>query len=112
MPGFLFHVGNPALCPHGGQVTTVPKTPKPQVLVAGQAVATLEDEFPIAGCVFAPGGAAHPCVKVRWLVPATRVLVRGKPVILQTSAGLCQAADQVPQGAPIVMPGQPRVRGI
>lgn len=112
MPGFLFHVGNPAMCPHGGQVTTVPSQPKPQVLVSGQAVATLADKFPIAGCVFAPGGTPHPCVQVRWLAPATRVLVRGQPAILQTSAGLCHAADEAPQGSPIVMPGQPRVRGI
>lgn len=111
MPGPLFHVGNPAMCPHAGQVTTIPKKPKPQVLVSGQPVATMEDQFVIAGCVFAPGGAAHPCVKVKWLVPATRVMVRGQPAILQTSMGLCHAGDEAPQGAPIVLPGQPRVRG-
>lgn len=111
MPGFLFHFGNPAMCPHGGQVSTVPGNPR--VKVAGQPVATMADQFPIAGCAFTlPSGTPHPCVTVRWLAPAARVLAGGQPVILQTSAGLCHAADQVPQGAPIVMPGQPRVRGI
>ena len=53
----------------------------------------------------------HPCVRVQWLVPALRVKVNLAPVILQTSVGLCLAADQAPQGPPMVSATQPRVIG-
>ncbi len=110
MPGLLFHVGASAMCPHAGQVSTI--STNARVLVSGMPIATLADTFLVAGCAFNLSGAPHPCVKVQWLVPATRVLVNGQPVILQTSAGLCQSADQTPQGPPIVMATQPRVTGI
>lgn len=110
MPGFLFHVGATALCPHGGQVSVVPSSPR--VLVGGQPVATMADTYPIAGCAFTvPGPKPQPCVTVRWLVPATRVLVGGQPAILQTSTGLCQSAEQIPQGPPNVVVTQIRVKG-
>jgi hypothetical protein len=109
MPGFLFHVGAAATCPHGGQVATIPSSGR--VLVSGQPVATLADICLIAGCTFAPV-KPQPCVKVQWLVPATRVFVNGQPVILQTSTGLCQSAEQIPQGPPIVVATQSRVIGV
>lgn len=110
MPGFLFHVGATAICPHGGQVSVVPSSPR--VLVGGQPVATLADTYPIAGCTFTvPGPKPQPCVTVRWLVPAVRVTVGGQPAILQTSTGLCQSAEQIPQGPPSVVVTQIRVRG-
>lgn len=108
MPGFLFHVGAAAMCPHGGQVTTISSNAR--VLVSGQPVATLADMYLVAGCAFTvPPAKPQPCVKVQWLTPATRVLVNGQPAILQTSAGLCQSAEQIPQGAPIVVTTQVRV---
>lgn len=110
MPGPLFHVGAQAICPHAGQVSTV--TSNTRVLVSGQPVATLADTFPIAGCPFTvPGPKPQPCVLVRWLVPATRVLVNGQPAILQTSTGICQSVEQIPQGPPTVVATQPRVIG-
>lgn len=110
MPGPLFHVGATAMCPHGGPVTTIPSAPR--VLVNGMPVATMGDTYLIAGCAFNIAGAPHPCVRVQWLVPAARVLVNGMPAILQTSVGLCLAADQAPQGPPIVAATQPRVIAI
>lgn len=110
MPGLLFHVGASAICPHGGQVTVIPTNAR--VLVSGQPVATLGDTFLVAGCAFTvPGPKPQPCVKVQWLVPATRVLINGVPAILQTSSGLCQSVEQIPQGAPIVVMTQVRVVG-
>lgn len=110
MPGPLVHVGATATCPHAGQVTVVPANTR--VLASGQPVATMGDQFPIAGCPFTlPNGKPQPCVKVQWLVPATRVQVNGQPVILQASTGICQSAEQVPQGPPIVSTTQPRVVG-
>ena len=109
MPGPLFHVGATAICPHGGPVQVVPS--QTRVLVSGQPVATMADVCLVTGCAFNLSGAPHPCVKVQWLVPATRVLVNGQPAILQTSTGLCLAADQAPQGPPVIVATQPRVTG-
>lgn len=110
MPGPLLHVGAAAQCPHAGQVSVV--TSNTRVLVSGQPVATLADTYPIAGCAFTvPGPKPQPCLTVRWLVPAARVRVNGSPALLQTSAGLCQSAEQVPQGPPTVTAVQTRVVG-
>lgn len=107
MPGPLYHVGATAVCPHGGQVQVVPTTPR--VFVGGQPVATLGDVYPIAGCLFAPGGSASPCLTAQWIVPAVRVLVSGQPAILQTSTGL--GIGPGPQGPVTVVATQPRVIG-
>jgi len=109
MPGPLFHVGASAICPHGGQVSTI--STNTRVLVNGMPVATMADTYPIAGCAFVVGTKPQPCVKVQWLVPAARVVVGGSPAILQTSTGLCLSAEQIPQGPPSVVAGQTRVVG-
>jgi hypothetical protein len=110
MSGFLFHVGATALCPHAGTMQTVSSNGR--VLVGGQPVATLADNFLVSGCVFTvPSGKPQPCITVQWLVPASRVRVGGQPVILQTSTGLCRSAEQIPQGPPNIVTTQVRVRG-
>lgn len=111
MPGFVYTVGTMAMCPHGGQVTVIPSNSR--VLIMGQPAATVSDVFLIAGCAFTvPPGKPQPCVKVQWLVPASRVLVNGQPVILQSSVGLCQSPEQIPQGAPLITAIQTRVAGM
>ncbi len=112
MPGFLLHVGATASCSHGGQMSTISSNAR--VLVSGQPVAILSDNYLISGCSFTlpPTSKPQPCVKVLWLVPASRVMVSGQPAILQTSSGMCQSAEQIPQGAPTVTATQTRVRGI
>lgn len=107
MPGPIVHVGATITCGHAGMVTVAPGNPR--VLVSGMPVATMADQFIVAGCPINVAGAPHPCVRIQWLVPAVRVLVGGAPVILQTSVGLGLAADQLPQGPPIVITTQPRV---
>jgi hypothetical protein len=109
MPGFLMHAGATAICPHGGQVSVIPSNAR--VLVGGQPVATLADTYLVAGCAFMVGPKPQPCIKVQWLVPATRVLVGGQPAILQDSTGLCLSPEQIPQGPPSVVMTQVRVRG-
>jgi hypothetical protein len=101
------HVGAAITCMHGGPVTVAPGSPR--VLLSGMPAATMADQYVVAGCAFLLSGAPHPCVQVRWLVPATRVLVNGAPVITQGSVGLGVAADQAPQGPPVVASTQPRV---
>lgn len=111
MAGFIFHVGSTALCPHAGQVT-VNIAGNPRVFVSNQPVATTSDVFTIAGCSFMVGQKPQPCITLKWLVPATRIKANGRPVILQDSVGLCQSAEQIPQGPPNVISTQTRVRGI
>lgn len=107
----FFHVGATAMCPHGGQLTTVPGNPR--VLVGGQPTATLADQYLIAGCVFTlPGPKPSPCVTARWIKPAVRVLAGGQPVILRTSVGLCSSPEQLPQGPPNVVVTQVRCGGM
>jgi hypothetical protein len=75
-------------------------------------VATLADVCVVAGCAFTvPPGKPQPCVKVQWLVPAARILINGQPALLQTSTGLCQSPEQIPQGPPVIVSTQPRVIG-
>jgi uncharacterized Zn-binding protein involved in type VI secretion len=108
MPGFLYHLGASAICPHGGQISVV--TSNARVLVNGLPVATQSDFYPVAGCVFTiPGPKPQPCILARFLVPAARVLVNGQPALIQTSTGLCQSAEQIPQGPPTIVATQTRV---
>lgn len=113
MPGFLYHVGAQGTCPHAGQVSTI--STNTRVLVSGQPVATFTDATTVAACPFqipVPGGTKpQPCVTVKWVVPATRVMVNGQPVLLQTSTGVCQSVEQIPQGAPTIVATQTRVIG-
>ncbi len=106
MPGPILHVGAVGMCPHAGQMTIIATN---RVLLGGQPAATISDTFLIAGCPFNLGpGGPHPCVTVRWLVPAMRVTISGQPAVTMTSVGLCLAPDQVPQGPPMITSAQPR----
>ena len=109
MAGLLLNVGATAMCPHGGSISIV--SSNTHVQVGGQAVATFGDTFTIAGCAFMVGTKPQPCVKVQWLVPAARVMVGGQPAILATSTGLCQSAEQIPQGPPNIVVTQLRAQG-
>lgn len=110
MPDLLFHVGATAICPHSGQVTVI--STNSRVLVSGQPVATMGDTFVVAGCPFIVVLKPQPCVKVQWIVPAKRVFINGQAAILQTSTGICQSPEQIPQGPPTIVATQTRVRGI
>ena len=110
MAGQLLHVGASILCPHAGQAAII--SANTRVKVSGQPVAVLNDTTTIAGCAFTvPGPKPQPCIKVLWLVPAARVKVNGQAALLSTSSGLCQSAEQIPQGPPQVVVTQMRVRG-
>lgn len=112
MPGFLLHTNAAMTCTHGAPAQLPPA--QPRVLVSGQPVATMAGMIAVAGCPFTlPNGKPQPCVTVKWLMPATRVLIAGAPALLQPAPGagpgLCQSPEQIPQGPPIVTAVQPRV---
>ena len=110
MPGMLLHVGATVMCPHGGQVNGTATSTK--VTVSGQPVVVQTDTFLVAGCAFTvPPGKPQPCVKVLWMTAALKVTVEGKPVLLSTSSGMCQSAEQAPQGPPIVSVTQVKASG-
>jgi hypothetical protein len=106
MPGPVVTVASTAMCPHAGVVTIISSDAR--VMAGGAPVATIADQFMVAGCSFAPV-VPMPCVIVQWIVAATRVLVNGTPPVLQTGVGLCIAATGAPNGPPIVVLAQPRV---
>jgi hypothetical protein len=113
MPGFLIHVGATTICPHGGQISIASTNTRVFVGSKQQPVAIQSDTFNVAGCAFTvPTGKPQPCVTVKWLVAATRIMVGGKLVVLQNSVGVCQSADQIPQGPPNVAMTQIRVKGV
>jgi hypothetical protein len=95
---------------HGGQISVVAAN---RVLVNGQPVATVADQYPIAGCPFqipVPGGTKpQPCVRVQWTVPSARVSTMGKFLVTQASTGVTLSIEQIPQGAPAMTTVQPRV---
>ena len=93
--------GAKAVCPHGGQMLTLIAEPK--VLISGQSIATSMLPIAIAGCSFTTGTNPHPCTFVSGVQLSTRVLVNGKPVVLAPRPLLCQAADQAPQGTPLIL---------
>lgn len=110
MPGPLVHLGAVGMCPHAGQMSVISSNTR--VLVAGAPVATITDQYLVAGCAFTvPGPKPQPCVRIQWVAPATRVLVNGQPAVLQTSGGLSLSAEQIPQGPPSIVSTQPRVVG-
>ena len=114
MPGLALHVGATVQCLHGAPATIAPS--QPRVLVSGQPIANISAATMVAGCAFTvPGPKPQPCVLVKWLMPSARFLVNGQPAALTPAPGpapgLCQSAEQIPQGAPIVGAVQVRVLG-
>ena len=112
MPGFILHTNAVVQCTHGIPAQIPPV--QPRVLVSGQPVATMASQILVAGCPFTiPGPKPQPCVTIKWLMPAARVLVMGQPALVQpapgTGPGLCQSPDQIPNGPPLVSAVQARV---
>ena len=110
MGAFILQMGVTIQCPHGGRGTVA--NTNTRVKAGGGFALLATDTCTITGCPFTIGTSPHPCVTIQWQSPAQRVMVTGKPVLLQTSTGLCQAADQAVQGNAIVSGIQTRVKGI
>ena len=100
------------LCTHGGSVSITSSNTR--VKAGGSPVTTLSDTFTVSGCPFqvpiGTGTKPQPCVRLQWVVPAKRVRVNNNPVLLMSSSGICQSAEQIPQGSPTVAQTQMRVK--
>jgi hypothetical protein len=115
MPGFLLHVGATVQCMHAAPATGT--TTNTRVFINGQPAVTMTDVFTVAGCPFTiPGPKPQPCVTIRWLPAAAgRVFINGQPAVVRVQGpgpGICQSAEQIPQGLPIVSAIQTRVFGM
>jgi hypothetical protein len=108
--GMLLTTSSDLLCPHGGTVSAVSSNTRTK---AGDPVLRTSDTFTIAGCPFTlPPSTPHPCVTVQWVVAALRTKVLGDAVLTTDSVGMCQAADQAPQGTVLVNQTQTQVSGL
>lgn len=107
MPGAVLHSGAIATCPHAGPLTIVAASPRVQV--GGLPVATTADQGLVTGCVFTVGVKPQPCVTTRWIVGATRVTAGGVPLLINPMVALCQSAEQIPGGPPLITGSQTRV---
>ena len=97
MPSFVVHLDATVRCAHGGQA--VPASPNSRVSVAGQAAVTIAGPWLVAGCALPPPPAANgPCRSATWLTAATRVLIGGQPVLVQTGQAVC-----APTGTPLLV---------
>ena len=113
MPGSLLTAGDVVQCTHGAAASV--QSGNSRVLVGGVPAVTAADLHTVGGCPFTvPGPKPQPCVLIRW-VPATRVFVDGQPAVVQTAGtgqGMCQSAEQIPQGPPVIGAVQPRAMGV
>ena len=107
MPGPVLHTGTIATCPHAGPLNIIAASPR--VLVSGMPVAVLTDQGLVTGCVFTVGPKPQPCVTTRWIVGAARVMANGVPVLINPPVAICQSAEQIPAGPPIISGSQTRV---
>ncbi|WP_411341648.1 hypothetical protein V6U71_07430 [Sphingopyxis sp. J-6] len=108
MPGPVLHAGASATCPHGGTLNIVAASPRVQV--SGMPAAVLTDQGLIAGCAFTvPTNKPQPCVTTRWIVGATRVTANGQPLLINPCVAICQSAEQISGGPPIITGSQTRV---
>jgi hypothetical protein len=98
------------MCPHFGQAMLT--TSNTDAVIDGAPALLVTDQHAVVGCTFAPGGVYTPCVLIRWATGALQTNVRGVPVLLQTSVGVCFNTMQAPQGIAVVVQAQQRAQGI
>lgn len=85
------------VCPHQGTVQIIASS-KP-LSVDGAPALLASEATTVAGCAFAPGGAASPCTTVLWSVTDTQVTTGGQATLSKSSVGLCYSAAGAAQGA-------------
>jgi hypothetical protein len=69
---------------------------------AGTSMLLESDIHTVAGCIYAPSGAASPCVTIAWSAGASAVTVGGTSVLVKSSIGQCKNAAGAVQGIAII----------
>lgn len=96
MPGKLLTLNSKILCPHGGRVQLVTTDSSSY---AEKALVLLEtDIHTVVSCPHYRGDTYSPCVRVEWSAGASRVKVRGTPVLIISSIGKCYNNQGALQG--------------
>lgn len=108
--GKLLNESSTMMCPHGGTVSAVTSNSKAKA--GGGFILRPSDTFTIAGCPFMIGPTPHPCVTVKWVKSNMKSKAAGDFALADDSVGLCQAADQAPQGTVLIQMTQPKVSGL
>lgn len=86
-----------ANCPHGGKASFMATSAK--VMIQAGPVFIAGDQCVITPCAFTvPPNKPQPCVKGVVVTASAKVLVEGKPVIVQSPSDLAQSAEQIPAG--------------
>jgi hypothetical protein len=98
------------MCPHGGSVSAA--SADTSVSTAQGKIVLQTDTFTIAGCPFVIGPNPHPCVQVQWASASIKWTIAGNPPLLDSSSGLCLAADGAPQGSVLVVVTEQQVSGV
>lgn len=106
----ILQMGCTIQCPHGGQATVIPSNTR--VKVGGGFAILSTDVMTIAGCPFMVGNTSSPCLTIQWSNEAKRVKVLGKPVLLETSIGLCKNPAGAVQGTAMMSGVQTKVKGL
>src|SRR5687768_18410112 len=96
MGDLLLHTGSVIMCLHGGTAVHV-STTWTSYRISGRPPMLQTDVYTIAGCPF-----PNPCTSIQWVTASTKLLVKGIPVLTQTSVGMCSSAGMVPNGPAIV----------
>jgi hypothetical protein len=111
MAGNTLNTNATLKCPHGATVNIISSNTKVSVDNAFAALAT--DQFIVAGCPFQiPIGAGtkpSPCMTVKWVMTDMRTTVNGTPTLSKSSVGICQTAEQIPQGPVVISQTQTKV---
>lgn len=100
MGDFLLNTNSVILCPHGGLVTHIPTT-FTSYRIEGRRPMLLTDEYMVQGCPGA-GGPMGGCFRVQWVTGSTMLMVKGIPVLTQSSVGLCQTSGGIAAGPAII----------
>jgi len=114
VPGFPLTIASVMSCFHQAPATIA--SPQTAVLLMGQPAAVAASQIGVIGCLFTlPGPKPQPCVMVKWPSVSSKVFVQGKPLLVMPppgvgiGPGICQSAEQIPQGVPTVKQNQLKV---
>jgi hypothetical protein len=104
MAGNTLNVNSTLQCPHGGSIKIISTNVRVKVDNAYAALST--DQYMVSGCPFqipiGTGTIPSPCLTVKWILSDMRVKVNSTATLSRSSVGLCQNAQQVPQGAVVI----------
>ena len=105
MAGDTLNINSTLQCPHGGSVQIISANTRVKVGNAYAALST--DQFIISGCSFqipiGTGTKPSPCMTVRWVVSDLKANVNSGATLTTSSVGICQTAEQIPQGKVLIV---------